>query len=76
VLKRVSAALDLRPGVAFFALARNGQITLHRNTDRHFLDPREQGSVTLEKAAIEMLAGTSGMTAYEFDSVTKNAKYR
>jgi hypothetical protein len=73
--EQVSAALDLRPGVAFFALAPNGLTTLNRKTDRHFLDPREQGSVTLKRAATEMLAGTSGKTTYEFDNVTKYAIY-
>jgi hypothetical protein len=74
--EQVSAALDLRPGVGFFALAPNGLTTLNRKTDRHFLDPREQGSVTLKRAATEMLAGTSGKTTYEFDNITKNAIYR
>jgi hypothetical protein len=74
--EQVSAALDLRPGVAFFALAPNGLTTLHRKTDRHFLDPRELGSKTLKRAATEMLAGTSGTTTYMFDNVTKNAIYK
>jgi len=74
--EQVGAALDLRPGLAFFALAPNGLTTLHRKTDRHFLDPREQGSETLKRAATDMLAGTSGKTTYEFDNVTKNALYR
>jgi len=74
--EQVNATLDLRPGVTFFALAPNGLTTLNRKTDRHFLDPREQGSETLKRAATEMLAGTSGKTTYEFDNVTKNAMYR
>jgi hypothetical protein len=74
--EQVSAALDLRPELAFFALAPNGLTTLHRKTDRHFLDPRELGSETLKRAATEMLAGTSGTTTYEFDNVTKNAIYK
>jgi hypothetical protein len=74
--EQVSAALDLRPGFAFFALAPNGLTTLNREMDRHFLDPREQGSVTLKRAATEMLAATSGTTTYEFDNVTKHATYR
>jgi hypothetical protein len=74
--EQISADLDLRPGVTFFALAPNGLTTLNRKADRQFLDPREQGSETLKRAATEMLAGTSGMTTYEFDGVTKNAIYR
>jgi hypothetical protein len=73
--EQVSAALDLRPGITFFALAPNGLTTLNRKTDRHFLDPREMGSETLKRAATEMLEGTSGKTTYEFDGVTKNAVY-
>ena len=72
---QISAALDLRPDVTFFALASNGLTTLHRQADRHFLDPREQGSDTLTKAANEMLSGSWGKTTYEFDNVTKSAIY-
>ena len=73
---QVGAALDLRPGAAFFAMAPNGLTTLHSRTDRHFLDPRELGSETLQKAANEMLSGTAGETSYEFDNATKKAIYR
>ena len=73
--EQINAALDLRQGVAFFALAPNGLATLNRKTDRHFLDPREMGSETLKRAATEMLAGTSGKTTYEYDNVTKHAIY-
>lgn len=73
--EQISGILDLRPGVAFFALASNGLTTLHRNTDRHFLDPRELGSETLKRAANEILSGISGKTTYEFDNVTKSVIY-
>ena len=73
--EQISAALDLRSGIGFFALAPNGLTTLHRKTDRHFLDPRELGSATLKTAATEMLSGTSGKTTYEFDNMTKHAIY-
>lgn len=73
---QVGTALDLRPDAAFFAMAPNGLTTLHRKTDRHFLDPRELGSETLKKAANEMLSGTSGEVTYEFDNATKHAIYR
>jgi hypothetical protein len=73
--EQINAALNLRQGITFFALAANGLTTLNRKTDRHFLDPREQESKTLKRAATEMLAGTSGKTTYEFDNVTKNAIY-
>ena len=73
---QISSTLALRSDAAFFALAPNGLTTLHRKTDRHFLDPRELGSETLKKAANEMLSKTSGETTYEFDNVTKTAIYR
>lgn len=73
---QIGAALDLRPDVAFFALAPDGLTALHRKTDRHFLDPRELGSETLKKAVSEMLSGTSGKTTYEFDNGTKKAIYQ
>lgn len=73
---QVGSALALRSDAAFFALAPNGQTTLHKETDRHFLDPRELGSETLKKAANEMLANLSGETTYDFDNVTKKAIYR
>lgn len=73
---QVGSALDLRPDAAFFAMAPNGLTTLHRKTDRHFLDPRELGSETLKNAANVMLSGASGDVSYEFDNATKHAVYR
>jgi hypothetical protein len=73
---QISSTLALRSDAAFFALAPNGLTTLHRKTDRHFLDPRELGSETLKKAANAMLSKTAGETTYEFDNVTKTAIYR
>jgi hypothetical protein len=73
--EQIGAALDLRPGITFFALAPNGLTTLHRKTERHFLDPRELGSTTLKIAATEILSRKSGKTTYEFDEVTKHAVF-
>lgn len=73
---QIDEVLDLRPDITFFALAPNGLTTLHRKTERVFLDPRELGSETLKKAVNEMLSGTSGKMTYEFDNVTKYAIYR
>jgi len=73
---QMSSILALRADAAFFALAPNGLTTLHRKTDRHFLDPRELGSETLKKAANEMLSRDSGEATYEFDNATKKAIYR
>jgi hypothetical protein len=73
--EQISAALDLRSGIGFFALAPNGLTVLHRKTDRHFLDPRELGSATLKTAVTDMMSGTSGKTTYEFDNMTKYAMY-
>jgi hypothetical protein len=72
----IGAALRLRPDVAFFALAPNGQTTLHTKTDRHFLDPRELGSETLKTAVNEMLSKEAGESTYFFDNVTKQVIYR
>ena len=72
----IGAALALRSGYVFFALAPDGRTTLHTKTDRHFLDPRELGSETLKRAANEMLANQSGETKYEFDQAAKTAIYR
>jgi len=73
---QIGSILALRTDAAFFALAPNGLTTLHRKTDRHFLDPRELGSATLKKAANEMLSRASGEVTYEFDNATKKAIYR
>lgn len=73
--EQIAYVLDLRTGLAFFALAPNGLTTLHSETDRHFLDPRELGSDSLKKAANEMLAGDSGEVTYEFDNAIKKAIY-
>lgn len=74
--EQIDAMLELGPDAAFFALAPNGQTTLHRKTDRHFLDPRELGSDTLRVAANEMLSKNSGRVGYEFDNAMKQAIYR
>jgi hypothetical protein len=74
--EQLDAALELRPDAAFFALASNGQTTLHRKTDRHFLDPRELGSASLKKAANDILANPAGTTSYEFDNEARTARYQ
>jgi len=74
--EEIGSVLSLRPDAAFFALAPNGQTTLHQKTDRHFLDPRELGSETLKKTANEMLSKNAGESTYFFDNVNKKAIYR
>jgi len=74
--EQVGSVLALRPDAAFFSVAPDGLTTLHKKTDRHFLDPRELGSETLKQATNEMLANPAGETTYEFDNVTKKAIYR
>ncbi len=74
--EQINTVLALRPDITFFALAPSGLSTLHRKTERHFMDPRELGSETLRKAANEMLTHASGEVTYEFDKVTKKAIYR
>lgn len=73
--EQLDSALSLRTDASFFSLAPDGRTTLHRKTDRHFLDPRELGSETLKRAANEMLANPAGETTYEFDDATKRAIY-
>lgn len=73
---QVSTALALPTDMSFFALAPSGLTTVHRKTDRHFVDPRELGSETLRKAANEMLSGDAGTVRYEFDNTTKEAVFR
>ncbi|MCL5281232.1 MAG: hypothetical protein M1376_15130 [Planctomycetes bacterium] len=72
----VSSVLSLRPSLSFFAMAPNGQTTLHPRADRHFLDPREQGSETLKTTVNEMLSQTAGRSTYFFDNLNKTAVYR
>ena len=74
--EQIGFVLDLRKDATFFALAPSGLTTLHRKTERHFLDPRELGSETLKKAVNEMFAGTSGEVSYEFENATKKTIYR
>ena len=73
---QIDSALDLRADAAFFAMAPNALTTLHRKTDRHFLDPRDLGSESLKAAANEMLSRSTGEVTYLFDNVRKNAIYR
>ncbi len=74
--EQIGSVLALRPDASFFALAPNGLTTLHRKTDRHFLDPRELGRETLKKAVNEMLSKSSGEVTYVYDNATKKAIYR
>lgn len=74
--EQVGVALALRENTTFFAVAPSGLTTLHQTTDRHFVDPREQGSESLSKAANEMLSNPAGETGYEFGNATKRAFYR
>ena len=74
--EHIASVLDLRTEATFFALAPNGLTTLHRKTERHFLDPRELGSETLKKAVNEILAADSGEVSYQFDNTTKTAVYK
>jgi len=73
--EEIGSVLNLRPDASFFSLAPNGQTTLHRKTDRHFLDPRELGSETLKRTANEMLTKNAGESIYFFDNVNKKAIY-
>ncbi|MHC1698094.1 MAG: cache domain-containing protein [Geobacteraceae bacterium] len=73
---RIASVLSLRQDASFFSLAPNGMTTLHKKTERHFLDPRELGSPTLKKATEEMLSKNSGQVTYEFDNTLKKVFYR
>ena len=73
---QVDAILAPPADETFFALAPNGLTTIHRKTDRNFLDPRTLGSETLAAAVNEMLSKPSGEVTYVFDQVTKKAVYR
>jgi hypothetical protein len=73
---QVDSSLALGPDEGFFAVAANGLTTLHRKSDRHFLNPRELGRESLKHAVDEMLSMPSGETTYEFDNATKRAVYR
>jgi hypothetical protein len=74
--KQIDSILALGPDTSYFALSPQGLTTLHREADRHFLDPRELGSESLKHAVQEMLSGTAGEVTYEFDNSTKSAVYR
>ncbi len=74
--EQVDSTLALRPDASFFAVAPNGQTTLHKKTERHFVDPREMGSETLKKATNEILVNQAGSTSYQFDGAIKKAVYR
>lgn len=72
----IVSVLGLRSDLAFFALAPSGQTTLHRDQDRHFLDPREQGSESMKKAVEEMLSKEAGESGYVFDNAHKKVIYK
>lgn len=74
--EQIDSVLALGSGTSYFALSPDGLTTLHKQVDRHFLDPRELGSESLKVAVEEMLSGTSGEVTYQFDNSTKKAVYR
>jgi len=74
--EQIASALSLPKDASFFALAPDGRTTLHKQADRHFLDPRELGSDSLKTAVNQMLSRTSGEVSYEFDNAAKTAIYR
>jgi hypothetical protein len=74
--EQINSILALRSDTSYFALSPDGLTTLHRDVDRHFLDPRELGSESLKAAVEEMLTGTAGEVTYVFDNSTKKAVYR
>ncbi len=73
---QVDAMFNFRTDASFFSLSQNGLTVLNKKTERHLLDPREQGSETLTKAINQILSGTSGEVNYEFDNMQKQAIYR
>jgi hypothetical protein len=72
---QIGTILALEPGASYFALAPDGLTTLHSESDRHFVDPRQMGSESLKAAAEEMLSGSGGEVTYEFDKRMKTAFY-
>jgi hypothetical protein len=74
--ERIDSVLDLGADTSFFALAPNGLTTLHKKTERHFLDPRTLNSETLKEAVNEMLSKDTGEVSYEFDHAAKTAVFR
>jgi hypothetical protein len=74
--EQIDSILALGSDTSYFALSPDGLTTLHRQVDRHFLDPRELGSESLRAAVDQMLSGTAGEVTYQFDNSTKKAVYR
>lgn len=71
----LSAALNNRlkipDDLVFYGLAPSGLAAFHRDPKLDFVDPRQEKSETLKKAAERILAEKSGEVTYEFAGTTR-----
>jgi len=74
--QRINDALSLPENLIFYALAPDGTVTLNKNTQLNFVDPKAQGSESLSLATEKMLSTMEGEVTYVFEKGTRNVIYR
>jgi hypothetical protein len=63
--------LKIPDDLLFYGLSPDGLTVFHRDPKLDFVDPREQKSETLKKAAETILAEKSGEVTYEYNGTTR-----
>jgi hypothetical protein len=74
--KLVDEALGLPKDIIFYALYKNGQVPLHRETFKLLSFPSKVGGDSLKAAVEEMLSKPEGTESYTVDGVTKTAIFK
>jgi hypothetical protein len=74
--KLVDDALGLPKDIVFYALDKNGQVPLHRETFKLLSFPSKVGGDSLKAAVQEMLSKSEGTESYTVDGVTKTAIFK
>ena len=72
----ISITLDLPENMSFFAMAPDGKIVLHQNSDMLFKDLRKEGSATLAQAAQTMLSKEMGILNFKSLGIQKQIIFR
>jgi hypothetical protein len=67
----LNSILKIPDDLVFYGLSPSGLTAFHRDPKLDFVDPREQKSETLKKAAEIILAEKSGEVTYEYSGTTR-----
>lgn len=74
--KLIDNALGLPKEIVFYALDKNGQVPLHRETFKLLTFPGKTGGDSLSAAVKEMMSKPEGTETYTVDGVSKTAIFK